>query len=778
MKPTLLISIILFSIFTPSKTRSQSFIKKINSFIVEHYGHRLPHGFFGGTYASKSSFIDYDGDLDLDLFITQVDGRLTYYENDGEKLVFISDYFDSLNVGNWCRFVDIDGDGDKDIFAAGPSATMRLYENTGGIVHPVFIIKDAVVTDSSGNTIITENQSIPFFADIDADGDFDFFTGRSVGSLGFYENIGTAFNYIFRFVTDNFENILIISGAKAASVKRHGASGIVFSDIDKDLDLDIIWGDFFSVGMYYLENTGNKFTADFPDITSSTFPSPILNTPGFNVPAFADIDGDGDEDLFVDVLFRDREKDNFWFFKNNSLAKRKTAGTLQFDLITKNYIDGIDVGRSSHPVVADIDADGDDDIFIGSYQGEVVFYRNTTLAGHVITLSLDTTIRVPFPADEFISSPSFIDIDNDGDQDCFSGNFSGTIFYFRNIGNATNPVFELTDSFYQGIDVGNYSSPQFADIDHDGDFDLFVGEEDGTINYFKNVGTPSAPEFATPELDYLGIGSGKAESVPEIIDTDADGDLDFSVGFKDGSLSYYENIGSVENPLFLVNSGSYQTLKATQNAVSRFIDIDKDGDLDLLMGNIRGGIEFYEAGKQAPIISSIPNQTVFADSLFTMYVFASGNPSPLFSLTEGPANMSLNSNSGRIQWIPTSAQIGYHRVMVRAANTLGFDEKTFDIEVVPVVPERLSLEQNYPNPFNPETLIRFGIQAESEVTLKIYNILGQEVRTVIKREFSPGYHQVAWDGRDNFGKMLSSGIYLYRIKSGHYSKTKKMILLK
>lgn len=778
MKFTHLFGLLLFSILIPRNTLSQSFVKKINPFVVEHYEHRLPHDFFGGTYVPKSDFIDYDGDLDLDLFITQIDGRLSYYENDGAKFVFITDYFDSLNVGNWCRFVDIDGDGDKDIFAAGPSAAMRLYENTGGLVHPVFILKDEVVTDSSGNAIITENQSIPFFSDIDADGDFDFFTGRSVGSLGFYENIGTASNYIFRFATDNFENILIISGAKATSVQRHGASGIVFSDVDKDTDPDIIWGDFFSVGMYYLENKGNKFTPDFPEITSSAFPNAILNTQGFNVPAFADIDGDGDEDLFVNVLFKDREKDNFWFFKNNSLAKRRTAGSLQFDLITKNYLDGIDVGRSSHPVLADIDADGDDDLFIGSYQGGIVFYRNVTLTGNIIKLSLDTTIRVPFPVDEFISSPSFIDIDNDGDQDCFSGSFSGKIFYFRNNGNAVNPVFELTDSFYHGIDVGNYSAPHFADIDHDGDFDLFVGEEDGTINYFKNAGTSSAPEFAAPVLDYLGIGSGKAESVPEIIDSDADGDLDFFVGFKDGHMSYYENIGSDGTPLFLDNSELYQSLKATQNAVPRFIDMDKDGDLDLLMGNIRGGIEFYEAGNQAPIISAITNQTVFADSLFALYVIASGNPSPLFSITEGPSNMFLNSNSGRIQWIPTSEQIGHHRVMVRAANTLGFDEKTFDIEVVPAVPVRLSLEQNYPNPFNPETLIRFGIWAKSEVTLKIYNILGQEVRTVIKKEFSPGYHQVAWDGRDNFGKTLSSGIYLYRVKAGPYSKTKKMILLK
>ncbi|MBL7996416.1 VCBS repeat-containing protein [bacterium] len=745
---------------------------------MEHYGHRLPHDFFGGTYASKSSFIDYDGDLDLDLFITQVDGRLTYYENDGEKFIFITDYFDSLNVGNWCRFVDIDGDGDKDIFAAGPSASMRLYENTGGLVHPVFIVKDAVVTDSSGNTIITENQSIPFFADIDGDGDFDFFTGRSVGSLGFYENIGTASNCIFRFVTDNFENILIISGAKATSVQRHGASGIVFSDVDRDFDLDIVWGDFFGIGMYYLENKGNKFTADFPEITSSTFPSSILNTPGFNVPVFADIDGDGDEDLFVDVLFRDREKDNFWFFRNNSLAKRNTAGTVQFELITRNYIDGMDVGRSSHPVLVDIDADGDDDLFIGSYQEGIVFYKNTTLAGHIIKLSLDTAIKVPFPANEFISSPAFVDIDNDGDQDCFSGSFSGKIFYFRNNGNAANPIFELTDSFYHGIDVGNYSAPIFADIDHDGDFDLFVGEENGTINYFKNVGTSSAPEFATPVLDYLGTGSGKAESVPEIIDADADGDLDFIVGFKDGYMAYYENIGSAENPLFIANGGPYQSLKATQNAVPRFIDIDKDGDLDLLMGNIRGGIELYEAGNQVPIISSITNQTVFADSLFTMYVLASGNPSPVFSLTEGPANMSLNSNSGRIQWIPTSKQIGLHRVTIRATNTQGFDEITFDIKVVPAVPEHLILEQNVPNPFNPETLIRFGIQAKSEVIMKVYNILGQEVRTLFKKEFSPGYHQVVWDGRNNVGKMLASGLYLYRIKAGDYSKTKKMILQK
>ena len=94
------------------------------------------------------------------------------------------------------------------------------------------------------------------------------------------------------------------------------------------------------------------------------------------------------------------------------------------------------------------------------------------------------------------------------------------------------------------------------------------------------------------------------------------------------------------------------------------------------------------------------------------------------------------------------------------------------------IPNSIKLEQNYPNPFNPETVIGFQLLDFCEVSLKIYDVLGQEVRTVLNENKPAGYYSVAWDGKDDFGKPVSSGVYFYRLKSRAEGFVKKMVLLR
>ncbi|UCE20475.1 MAG: T9SS type A sorting domain-containing protein [Gemmatimonadota bacterium] len=102
------------------------------------------------------------------------------------------------------------------------------------------------------------------------------------------------------------------------------------------------------------------------------------------------------------------------------------------------------------------------------------------------------------------------------------------------------------------------------------------------------------------------------------------------------------------------------------------------------------------------------------------------------------------------------------------------------VKVVPI-PTEYALEQNYPNPFNPFTDIRYQI-ADSrlpvQTTLKIYNILGQQVRTLVDEAQEPGYYTVTWDARDDAGREFSSGIYFYRLNAGQFTQTKRMVLMK
>ena len=95
-----------------------------------------------------------------------------------------------------------------------------------------------------------------------------------------------------------------------------------------------------------------------------------------------------------------------------------------------------------------------------------------------------------------------------------------------------------------------------------------------------------------------------------------------------------------------------------------------------------------------------------------------------------------------------------------------------------LTPKSYALHQNYPNPFNPTTTIKYDLKEGGKVTLKIYNILGQEVRTLVNKNETAGFKSVVWDGKDNAGNLVSSGLYIYRLETGKFVKSRKMMLLK
>ena len=95
-------------------------------------------------------------------------------------------------------------------------------------------------------------------------------------------------------------------------------------------------------------------------------------------------------------------------------------------------------------------------------------------------------------------------------------------------------------------------------------------------------------------------------------------------------------------------------------------------------------------------------------------------------------------------------------------------------ETVAATPERFGISQNYPNPFNPITTIRFEIAKTDPVSIQVYNLLGEEVATLVsEKTFTPGTYTVTWDASE-----MASGVYLYKFKAGNVIETKKMMLLK
>jgi flagellar hook assembly protein FlgD len=94
------------------------------------------------------------------------------------------------------------------------------------------------------------------------------------------------------------------------------------------------------------------------------------------------------------------------------------------------------------------------------------------------------------------------------------------------------------------------------------------------------------------------------------------------------------------------------------------------------------------------------------------------------------------------------------------------------------IPLEFALYQNYPNPFNPVTQIRFDLADASNVRLVIFNLLGQEVRTLVAANMPAGAHQIAWDGRDDRGLNVGSGLYLYKLQAGNFVNCRKMFLMR
>jgi len=100
-----------------------------------------------------------------------------------------------------------------------------------------------------------------------------------------------------------------------------------------------------------------------------------------------------------------------------------------------------------------------------------------------------------------------------------------------------------------------------------------------------------------------------------------------------------------------------------------------------------------------------------------------------------------------------------------------------DNSMIIFAPFPFLLYQHYPNPFNPSTSITYVLPTSSDIILKVYNLLGQEVKTLVNEHQSSGTKSVVWDGRDNLGKPVSTGMYVYRIEAGGFIRARKMMLV-
>lgn len=697
-KITFFISLSVYSYFT--FVFAQGYERLIDYSAVNGINGFYNNPFSGGFNNIEHQFIDIDNDGDYDLFFLNSDGSFGLFENTGNKFLpdfkLSTDTIPGLFFSDWFFFLDIDNDGDYDLFT-GNSEYVSFLRNVGTQELPLFIVEQDTFKDDKGNPILSEFGSNPVFVDIDSDGDFDFISGNSAGTVTYYENIGSAENFNFRFITNFWQNILIIGGGEDL---RHGSSSFDFGDIDGDSDMDLIWGDFFSKSLYFLENQGSPSEPDI-QLVSNVYPinADSVWTSGFNMPRLVDIDGDGDLDMFVSVLFDPTVPQSLMYFENTG-----TSQVPDHIKITNDFLYTLDAGNNSHPVFVDIDGDGDLDMFIGSLNnptGSLYYFNNEGSASNPLFVYTDS-LFAGIQSDLSVV-PAFGDLDADGDYDLLIGKFDGRISYYRNDGNKFNAQFiyvaDLVDVNQSIIDVGTSATPFLIDIDGDGDLDLVIGAFNGRFFLDKNTGNQSSYSFELVPDYFAGLDVGD-NSTPVLIDYSGDGKLELFSGSRHGDIFHYINTGTSEQPEWNQSTDQFLNQNFGGYSTIAFIDIDNDSDHDLILGNVKGGLYFYR-------------------------------------------NLSVSNVK--------------------------------DDEINPV---SFSMIESFPNPFNPNVNIVISLESSGSADVKIFNLLGEKVKDIYSGFLDAGKHLFAWDGTNDSYVSLPAGHYFILLLTDEAKFVHKVTYLK
>ena len=401
-----------------------------------------------------------------------------------------------------------------------------------------------------------------------------------------------------------FQNSAVFTGVDAGT-SNHAD----FIDIDNDNDLDIFVGEWYGT-VHYFENTGTSLSENFESRTGADNPLDLVNGGVCCVdwriaPTFVDIDNDGDYDVFIG-----EKSGTLLYYENTGSAQNpnyvKRSGAA-------NPFNGVDVGDYADPAFVDIDGDGDLDAFVGEQFGSIKFYRNTGTK-NAATFVLISGASDPLDGELITSgypSPHFVDIDSDNDADLFVASKNGSVSYYENTGDGSNFIATQrlgTDNPLSDFSVIDRAKISFGDIDGDGDFDVALSADTGEVVKITNIGNVNSPVFYNPN-PLLGKNADR-QAITRLVDIDGDGDLDLFSGGADGTLRYFRNDGTTQIPLFTQLTGAsnpFDGVNVGNYGAVDFSDIDGDGDLDALLGDNSGIIHYFNntGGPSNPIFSEL-----------------------------------------------------------------------------------------------------------------------------------------------------------------------------
>ena len=669
---------------------------------------------------------------DGDIFAQNInsDGSLGTYSSPFERKTTLAPVSDG-GFTSGCSWWDYNNDGFPDLFLTDRKRHNYLYTGDENHTFTTTVIGSDIygIASSEAST----------WGDYDNDGDADLFVANSDQANFLYKNQDGS---LLQLVPDNIAN-------------DGGVSyGCAWGDFDNDGYLDLFVAN-QNVNFLYQNNGDGTFTR----ITTGDIATDDQVSLGC---AWGDYNNDGWLDLFVANVGRNALYTN----NGDSTFSKVSTGDIVTD---ENYSTGGSWG--------DYDNDGDLDLFVTNFDNQNnALYRNNGDG----TFSKVTTGDVVNDG-SFSASSAWGDFDNDGDLDLFVANSkTEKNLLFQNNGDGT--FTRLTQGAIAN-DLANSQACSWADYDNDGDIDLFVANAWAQDNFlYENTGSDNH----WVQIKCIGTAANISAIGTKIrVKATINGESVWQMR----EISSQTGHASQNNPIACFGLGDATTIDS--------IKVEWPGGLVQGWANppIDRLLIITEGSNALPVDLSYFNATISDNKVKLSWRTETEENNVGFEVQrcrDGSADgqqswqaIAFIRGHGTTQaaheyeFVDDSADAyGTYFYRLKQIDADGSFRYSQPVSVQLTVPASFGSSQNYPNPFNPETTIRFTLPQAGRVTLKIYDLSGREVTTLINAEKPAGTHTITWNSRDQLGRAVASGVYIYRLQFKDQIQSGKMVLMR